>query len=146
MFYITDTFNVASVSLKYISEIRFEEITQNQFKKMCDGSDKQISFSDRNVLGYVNRLLGEIHKVEECTQAPRLEPTDVVVLFQQRRFTNASENPKIFKVTCRRDYEVFDINGVPVILDRDGNVVDHGETAPDTHTLKAKCQELNLAH
>tara|TARA_Y100001956_G_scaffold11440_4_gene10393 strand:+ start:3684 stop:4121 length:438 start_codon:yes stop_codon:yes gene_type:complete len=145
MFYITDTFNIEDVSIFSIADLRFEEITETQFKKMCDGSPKVVSFKDRKALSTINRLLGEIHQTTEEQCFTRLLPTDVVVLYQREKSSTTADWRKLFKVTCRRDFEVFEIDDAAVILDRDGNIIKR-TTANRFEDLLHDCREMNLAN
>lgn len=143
MFYITDTFNIESVSIYNIANLRFEEITAEQLKKMCDASPKIVAFKDRKALGAVNRLLGEIHQASDQKGILKLDPTDVLVLFQRRKFSTVGDKHKFFKVTCRRDFEVFGFDNTWVILDRDGNVHDKAIDESCLEKLHATCRNLN---
>lgn len=143
MFYITDTFNIESVSINNIANLRFEEITAEQLKKMCDDSPKIVAFHDRKALGAINRLLGEIHQASDQKGILKLDPTDVLVLFQRRKFSTVADQHKFFKVTCRRDFEVFGFDDKWVILDRDGNVHDKATDESCLEKLHATCRNLN---
>ncbi len=124
MLYVTDNFAVSMVSPDNVANLRFEELSEKQAKAMTRGlTNVTVGISDRKLLGVYNSLSGTLNR-PRCLEGVVVCETDVVILLRGAMYVGAPASQKFFRVTCRKDFEIFDINGTAVILDRDGEV--HG--------------------
>lgn len=143
MLFITDTFDVSMVHPENIANLRFEELTQNQVKKMSRGvTNVTVGVEDRGLLGTYNGLSGTLNRPQGLGPI-KMNELDVVILLHKRVYTGAPTDNKFFKVTCRRDFEIFDIDGTAVILDRDGEVHGCAESVTSVPELIDKRDMLN---
>lgn len=143
MLIVTDSFDVSMIHPENIAKLRFEPLSANQVKLMTrDVRNVVVGVADRGLLGTYNGLSGTLNKPQEIGPI-KVNELDVMLLLHKRVYTGAPTDQKFFKVTCRDDFEIFDINGVAVILDRDGEVHGRVESVSDIPELMGKCKELN---
>ena len=157
MLFITDNLSTSNVSLESICNIRYEEITETIVSKMCKSTRPACSFSNEWAARHMSRLLDTKFMYSGNGDCFVMSQNDVAIVTQYRPVAKANSGKhevgkgvrRYFKVTCRRDYEVFGFGEEFVILDRDGatssNIVNM-----DVHTCEAlealyvQCNEMNL--
>lgn len=143
MLYVTDTFDVSMVHPENIAKLRFDPLTANQVKKMYRGiTDVTVGINDRGLLGTYNGLSGTLNRPQDLGSV-KVNELDVIILLHKRTYVGAPTDQKFFKVTCRDDFEIFDINGIAAILDRDGEVHGRAESITAIPELMEKRDVLN---
>ncbi len=143
MLYVTDNFTVSMVSIDDVANLRFEELSEKQVKIMTRGlTDVTVGISDRKLLGVYNSLSATLNR-PRCLEGVVVCETDVVILLRGPMYVGASTGQKFFRVTCRKDFEIFDINGISVLLDRDGEVHGRAESFAGLPELMTKRDALN---